>query len=78
MVFDVTAFSSREAFQQRLRKLIDELHASPTAEGVERVVLPGEHEWNRYHAALHQGVMLPLDVEESLQRAAEMTGIALS
>lgn len=77
MVFDVPAFSSREAFQKRLRTLIDELHASPTAEGVERVVLPGEHEWNRYHTALQQGVMLPLDVEESLQRAAEMTGVPL-
>jgi LDH2 family malate/lactate/ureidoglycolate dehydrogenase len=77
MVFDVTAFSSREVFQQRLRTLIDELHASPTAEGVERVVLPGEHEWNRYHTALQQGVMIPLDVEESLQRAAEMTGVPL-
>jgi ureidoglycolate dehydrogenase (NAD+) len=77
MVFDVTAFASREEFQQRLRNLIDELHASPTAEGVERVVLPGEHEWNRYHKALEQGIMLPLDVQESLQRAAEMTGVAL-
>lgn len=76
-VFDVTAFASREAFQERLRRLIDELHASPTADGVERVVLPGEHEWNRYHAALEQGVMLPLDVTESLQRAAELTGVTL-
>lgn len=77
-VFDVTAFASREEFQTRLRTLIDELHASPTAEGVERVLLPGEMEWSRYHLALQQGVALPLDVEESLQRAAELTGISFS
>jgi ureidoglycolate dehydrogenase (NAD+) len=77
-VFDVTAFASREEFQTRLRTLIDELHASPTAEGVERVLLPGEMEWSRYRLALQQGVALPLDVEESLQRAAELTGISFS
>ncbi|MFN9852695.1 MAG: Ldh family oxidoreductase, partial [Planctomycetota bacterium] len=77
-VFDVTAFSSREDFQTRLRTHIDELHSSPTAEGVERVLFPGEKEWSRYRLALQQGVALPLDVEESLQRAAELTGISFS
>jgi ureidoglycolate dehydrogenase (NAD+) len=75
-VFDVTAFASREEFEQRLRVLIEELHASPTADGTERVLLPGENEWNRYRLALQQGVALPLDVEDSLHRAAEMTGVA--
>lgn len=74
-VFDVTAFASRETFNQRLGALIDELHAAPTADGVERVVLPGENEWTRYRLAQQHGVSLPVDVEESLMRSAELTGI---
>lgn len=78
IVFDVAAFSPRQEFDRRLRTLVDELHSTPTAVGTDRVVLPGEHEWARYRHAQQYGVTLPVDVEQALQRAAEMTGYSFS
>lgn len=74
-VIDVSAVAPSEEFRERIRKLIDELHDSPTAEGSDRVLLPGEREWMNYRAAQEHGIPLPIDVEESLCRAAELTGV---
>jgi LDH2 family malate/lactate/ureidoglycolate dehydrogenase len=76
-VIDVAAMSPLGEFQQRLRRLIDEIHAAPTANGVDRVLLPGEREWNNYHHAQKQGIHLPADVQDKLRQASEMTGVPL-
>ncbi len=76
-VIDIAAISPPGEFQQRLRRLIDELHAAPTADGVNRVLLPGEREWDNYHHAQANGINLPADVREKLRQAAEMTGVSL-
>ena len=44
IAIDIAAMIPREQFQQRLRKLIDEIHGAKTADGIERVLLPGERE----------------------------------
>ncbi|MSR55934.1 MAG: Ldh family oxidoreductase [Gemmataceae bacterium] len=75
-VIDVAAMSPMGEFQQRIRRLIDELHGAPTANGIERVLLPGEREWNSYRLAQTQGITLPPDVQEKLKQASEMTGVA--
>ena len=72
IVIDVAAIAPREQFDRRLRTLIDELHSSPTADGVDRVLLPGEREWNNYRMALQAGITLPADVVEKLQLAATL------
>ncbi|MCA9074769.1 MAG: Ldh family oxidoreductase [Planctomycetaceae bacterium] len=72
-LMDINAIAEPAAFHQRLRHLIDEIHAAPPAEGVERVLLPGEREWDNYRRAESHGIKLPADVHEHLQRAAEMT-----
>ncbi len=72
-VIDIAAMAQPGDFQQRLRRLIDELHAAPTAAGVERVLLPGEREWTNYRRALVQGIDLPTDVQEKLRQASELT-----
>lgn len=74
IVIDVGAVAPREQFDQRLRTLIDELHSSPTADGVERVLLPGEREWNNYRTAVETGIMLPADVVKKLELAAHLAG----
>lgn len=75
LALDLGAMTSREQFDQRLRTLIDEIHAAATAEGVERVLLPGEREWHRRrHAQLH-GIDLPPDVVEKLKLAAASVGL---
>lgn len=77
IVLDVAAISAPGEFDRRLRNLIDELHAAPTAEGVDRVRLPGEREWENYHRAQTDGIPLPADVVEKLHLAGQMTGVSL-
>ncbi|MBM4002473.1 MAG: Ldh family oxidoreductase [Planctomycetes bacterium] len=76
-VIDLDAVSPMDEFQQRLRRLIDELHAAPAAAGVERVLLPGEREWNNYRRAQAEGIRLPTDVCDKLVQASELTGVPL-
>jgi len=77
-VIDVAAMSPANEFARRLRALIDEIHAAPTAAGVEHLLLPGEREWKNYRRALVEGIRLPNDVLEQLRRAADMTGVRMS
>jgi ureidoglycolate dehydrogenase (NAD+) len=76
IVLDVAAIAPREQFDQRLRSLIDELHSAPTADGIERVLLPGEREWNNYRRAQETGIDLPADVVEKLRAVASLTGVS--
>ncbi len=62
-------------FAARVRELVDEIHQSPCADGVERLVVPGEPEWERYDRAQRDGILLPADVTASLQAAADLIGI---
>ncbi len=65
-------------FERRLEALIDEIHAAPRADGVERLFVPGEIEWERRARALKEGIVLPPDVVASLQEAAGMTGLRMT
>lgn len=67
IVLDVAAIAPPVEFQQRLKRLTDEIHALPTAEGVDRILLPGEREWALYHKAQTAGIDLPADVREKLR-----------
>lgn len=76
-VIDVGVIGPRTAFDQRLKHVIDELHAAPTAQGVERVLLPGEREWQNAARARCDGIALPPDVLAKLQEAAAISGVTL-
>ncbi len=75
IAIDVAAMTSLTQFDLRLKRLIDEIHAVPAAMGVERVLLPGEREWNLHRRALLEGIVLPEDVADKLAQAAAMTGL---
>lgn len=77
IAIDVGAIAPREEFDARLASLINELHAAPTAEGVDRVLLPGEREWTSFHVAVRDGIVLPNDVVAKLKEAAEISGLQL-
>lgn len=76
IVIDVEVVGPRHEFGQRLRSLIKEIHEAPTAAGVDRVLLPGEREWNNYRRAKSEGIQLPSDVVEKLKSAASQTGVS--
>ena len=77
LAIDVEAVAP-PGFDERLRRLIDELHAAPTAEGVDRVLLPGEREWDHGRRARADGIPLPADVVAKLTEAADISGLAPS
>jgi LDH2 family malate/lactate/ureidoglycolate dehydrogenase len=74
-VWNVSAMTSEEAFQSRLRHLVDEIHAARTADGVARVLLPGEREWEHRRRSVRGGIPLPADVTAKLRSIAEETGL---
>jgi ureidoglycolate dehydrogenase (NAD+) len=75
MVLDVAAIAPRPDFDRRLQQLVHEVHSAETADGVDRVLLPGEREWENYRRALESGIELPPDVIEKLQQASGLTGV---
>jgi ureidoglycolate dehydrogenase (NAD+) len=75
MAIDVAAISPPEKFAQRIQALIDEIHAATSAEGVERVVVPGEREWALHRQALKEGISLPEDVVAKLRLVAADCGL---
>ncbi|MCY2966200.1 MAG: Ldh family oxidoreductase, partial [Planctomycetota bacterium] len=75
VAIDVAAMTSATEFESRLRRLIDEIHAAKTADGVERVLLPGEREWAARRNAIASGIPLPADVVAKLRTVADESGI---
>lgn len=75
LVLDVAAMTDPAQFEQRMRALIDEIHAAPAADGVERVLLPGEREWNLKRIAVREGICLPADVLAKLDGVAKEFGV---
>lgn len=76
IAIDIASMIPPEQFNKRILELINEIHATPTADGVERVLLPGEREWNLFHKVKTSGIALPQDVIEKLMQAAELSGVA--
>lgn len=75
LAIDVNAIMPADQFAARMEALIDEIHAAPRADGVERLYVPGEMEWERYEHAVREGIPLPDDVIASLGEAAQIAGI---
>ena len=62
-------------FEARVEEFVDEVHGSPTADGVDRILVPGEPEWLRYDESMERGVLLPDDVAASLGEAMKFVGM---
>jgi ureidoglycolate dehydrogenase (NAD+) len=77
IVIDRALVADPAEFDARVLKLVDEIHAAPTAAGVERVLLPGEREWSRYRQSRLEGIELPDDVVLKLREAEELTGVSI-
>lgn len=70
LAFDVDAIAPKGEFAGRIRTLTDEIHAAPTADGVDRVLVPGEREWANRRRVLEEGILLPPDLVAALEAAA--------
>jgi len=75
LAIDTNAIMPAAEFARRMEALVDEIHAAPRADGVDRLFVPGEMEWERHARAMQVGIQLPPDVVTSLEEAAKMTGL---
>lgn len=58
-------------FQQRVDELILDIRQAPLAQNAQRILLPGQREWEHRDQALAEGLRLPGDVVSSLTGLAE-------
>jgi LDH2 family malate/lactate/ureidoglycolate dehydrogenase len=72
MVIDTKVIADADGYATRMHKLIEEIHAVETAEGVEQVILPGEREWASVAQSLKTGIDLPADVRAKLAETLEL------
>lgn len=75
IAIDISKFMDVNLFYQRVENVIDILHTTPLAKGTDRIYYPGEIEWERYERTLREGLLLPKDVEESLNVLHEESGV---
>ncbi len=76
IAIDINQIMPREMFLERMDKMVRDIHESPKAKGSNRIYLPGEIEWEKYHASQTRGIALPDDVIESLQEAARIAELS--
>jgi LDH2 family malate/lactate/ureidoglycolate dehydrogenase len=77
LAIDPAAFGDAETFARRVGALAAEVTASPTAPGVERVLLPGQLEAERHAAAAIGGVPVEATVLDKLREVAAELGVEL-
>jgi len=72
---NVEAMMPSSAFSARVRQTIEEIQAAPKAKGTERILLPGQMEWEHREKALREGIPLPEDVRLVLRELAKERGL---
>lgn len=69
LTLDPSRFMPLEQFKDRMDELIDQIHQSPRADGVDRIYVAGEIEWDLETARLADGIPLEGSVLDSLDEA---------
>jgi ureidoglycolate dehydrogenase (NAD+) len=75
LAVDPTVSMPYEQFTARVDTLIDQMHDSPTVPGVDRVLVPGERSHQTAVAADRDGLSLPAEVFETLERLGSELGV---
>lgn len=76
MAIDPTIFTTRDRFESDVEQLVGELRGAPLAEGVDRILLPGEPERAVRAARLAGGIPISGELAETLDRLAGKLGLA--
>lgn len=75
MALNIASFMPVENFLGQVEKLITEIKAAPTANGVNEVYLPGEIEFNTKALRLAAGIPLPVSLLEELEAYGNELGV---
>ena len=74
----VDAECADATFPGHLLRMAQELRSAPKAEGVNRIYMPGEMEWDKREKALAENRLELTDVMASnLEKLSAMTGVAI-
>ena len=68
LVIDPSVFGPKEEFLARTRRMVDELHSQPVAEGVEKVMVPGEIEKRCMERLATEGIPVPRAIYDFLSK----------
>jgi LDH2 family malate/lactate/ureidoglycolate dehydrogenase len=77
LAIDPVAFGGADCFAARVDELAAQVLSSPTAPGVDRVLLPGQLEAERHAAAAADGVRVERSVIDNLREVAAGLGVDL-
>ena len=78
IAIDVTKMIPADMFYARMARMAQELRSAPKAEGVDRIYMPGEMEWDKREKALAENRLELTDVMASnLEKLSAMTGVAI-
>jgi LDH2 family malate/lactate/ureidoglycolate dehydrogenase len=77
IAIDPRVFGTDE-FYDRTDAMIDEIHATPTAPGVSKIIVPGEREFANQKRVQTEPLVLPEDVAANVRKAAEIAKLSLS
>jgi LDH2 family malate/lactate/ureidoglycolate dehydrogenase len=78
IVLDINIVADADEYSSGILKIVSEIHNTPAAANVQKVVLPGEQEWSRRRVSKDIGIVMPPDVLEKLMEAGSLTGISWS
>lgn len=68
---DLAAVCPDGNFAERAKEYVDYIQSSPKAKGNDHLFVPGEMEWNRYDSGCKDGILLPEDVVDSIEKLSE-------
>ena len=74
---DIAAVTDLDAFTARMEALVEQAHETPTAEGFDRILVPGEPEAIAEAQARREGIRLPARTLDEVRTLAEERGVAL-
>lgn len=74
ILLNVAQIIGLDNFKKRMKLVADDFLASPKADGVEKLYLPGDKEWAHYEHVLKNGLELPEDIFKQMIEMAEITG----
>jgi LDH2 family malate/lactate/ureidoglycolate dehydrogenase len=77
IALNIAAFQPIDAFIERMEGYIDYIKSLPKAKGADTIYYPGEIELNRKKKADKEGITLPDDVVDSLEKLSQSTGIKI-
>jgi ureidoglycolate dehydrogenase (NAD+) len=75
VAINIGAWMPVQEFKDRVDRMITGIRQTPKAAGTERILVPGELEWERREKALREGIPLPADIVANHRKLLEVLGM---